>query len=247
MITIENCSYRHRQQSREEKDALRDVSFSVERGALLCLAGPNGSGKSTLLGLLAGLLTPTSGRVIVGGHASPGAEDDIRKVVALVLQEADLQVLGATVEEDLLLGSPPGDEDAARIAREHASRLGIAHLMERPVSALSHGEKRKLCIAAQLAGGPQVLLLDEPFSGLDYPGILEMRSILAANREAGLTQIVSTHDLEPLADMTDSLVLLSRGTLALHGPVAEQLDRVAELGVRPPCSWSASRTLAPWK
>ncbi|MFW5735367.1 MAG: energy-coupling factor ABC transporter ATP-binding protein [Oceanidesulfovibrio sp.] len=247
MITVENCSYRHRQQSREEHGALTDVSFSVRRGSLLCLAGPNGSGKSTLLGLLAGLLTPSSGSVAVNGHVSPGAENDIRKVVALVLQEADLQVLGATVEEDLLLGSPPGDEDAERSARENSAKLGIAHLMERPVSALSHGEKRKLCIAAQLAGDPQVLLLDEPFSGLDYPGILEMRAILAKNREAGLTQIASTHDLEPLADLADSLAVLNRGTLALHGPVAELLDRVADLGVRPPCSWSASRVVAPWE
>ncbi|QJT09037.1 energy-coupling factor ABC transporter ATP-binding protein [Oceanidesulfovibrio marinus] len=247
MISVEHCTYRHRHQQREEKSALDDVSFTVERGSLLCLAGANGGGKSTLLGILAGLLTPASGRVVVDGHASPGAEDDIRTVVALVLQEADLQVLGATVEEDLLLGSPPGDEEGATRARETAARLGISHLMERPVSALSHGEKRKLCIAAQLACGPKVLLLDEPFSGLDYHGILEMRAILAANREAGLTQIASTHDLEPLADLADSLAVLRHGRLALHGPVEEQLDRLAELGVRPPCSWTSGRRLGPWR
>jgi biotin transport system ATP-binding protein len=212
--------------------ALEGVRFDLEPGALLCLAGRNGSGKSTLLSLLAGLLVPTRGSVEVAGFGR-GREHRFCEAAGLLLQEPDLQILGATVGEDLLLGPEPRDEARARAM---ADRLDLAGLWEAPVQTLSHGQKRKLCLASTLLGQPEVLLLDEPWSGLDYPAGLEMRRILADNRGRGLTQVAAVHDLEPVADLADVLGVLDAGRLVLWGTPSEVMDRVREHGVRPPCS-----------
>jgi len=215
--------------------ALMDITLSVPEGALVGLVGANGSGKSTLLALLAGLYTPSGGSLRLAGHESPGGEKAIRSLARLVQQDADLQILGATVEEDLLLGRKRTDQAVGR-AREMAGRLGLIDQWERPVQTLSWGMKRKLCLAAALLDEPRVLLLDEPFSGLDFPGALEMRAILRANREVGLTQIVASHDLDSFVDMADLLVVLNHGRLAVAGAAAEVLPHVLENDVRPPFS-----------
>lgn len=226
--------------------ALLSVSLSTGPGRLVGLVGANGSGKSTLMALMAGLYTPTGGTVTVGGHVSPGETRAIRGLCRLVMQDADLQMLGATVEEDLLLGRQRTAQTVRR-ARELAERLHLLDAWERPVQSLSWGMKRKVCLAAALLDDPTVLLLDEPFSGLDYPGMREMRKLLVENREAGLTQVVSSHDLECFVDIVDELAVLDAGRLALAGPPQAVLDRVGEHGVRPPCSWNAGQGVRSWE
>jgi len=226
-------------------EVLSGVSLAVKKGGLLGLAGANGSGKSTLLALLAGVYAPTAGSLEVAGRVGPGRAKDIRSICRLVMQDADLQILGATVEEDLLLGRGRGEEAAAE-ARTMAKRFNLLKYWDRPVQTLSWGTKRKLCLASALLDRPRVLLLDEPFSGLDYPGVREMRSLIRANREAGLTQVVSSHDLEPFIDLVDGLAVLDDGKLVLNGPAETVLDRVAEHSVRAPGSWTACRAIVPW-
>lgn len=219
---------------------LAGVSFSLSPGRLLGLAGANGAGKSTLLALLAGIHAPLSGAVMAEGEdASPSR---LRRLSALVMQEADLSIIGSTVEEDILLGLPAERrEDSLALA----SRLGLAS-PEQPVQTLSFGQKRKLCLASAILRRPRLLLLDEPFSGLDYPGVLEMRRLIAENREAGLTQVVALHDLEPLADLADEWLVLRAGRQEAYGGVDAVFPRLRDLDVRPPCSWQAGLGLRPW-
>ncbi|MBG0789191.1 MAG: ABC transporter ATP-binding protein [Desulfovibrionaceae bacterium] len=226
-------------------EAVADVSLHVHPGRLLVLVGANGSGKSTLLSLMAGLYSPLRGELIVADRVSPGNEKSIRSVSRLVMQDADLQILGGTVGEDLLMGRRR-DEETVDMARRMAGRFDLLDAWERPVQALSWGMKRKLCLAAALLDKPSVLLLDEPFSGLDYHGIREMRAILSENRERGLTQVVSSHDLESVIDLVDGLAVMDKGRLVLSGPPEAVLDRVREHGVRPPGSWSIERAILPW-
>lgn len=240
MIKAENMTFMYP----DGHEALAATNFHVARGSLVGLVGANGSGKSTLLAMLAGLYTPESGKLVVDGHVSPGCEADIRGVCRLVMQDADLQILGGTVGEDVLLGRD--DDRSEESARIMLDRFGLAGKWECPVHSLSWGMKRKLCLAGALLDQPGVLLLDEPFSGLDYPGILEMRRLLRGNREAGLTQVVAVHDLECLIDLADCLFVLNKGTLVLNGRPEDVLDSVREHGVRPPCSWTACRSLEPW-
>jgi len=221
------------------------VSFTVGEGRLVGLVGANGSGKSTLMSLVAGLNTPSKGTLSVGDLVSPGEEKQIRAACRMVMQDADLQILGATVEEDLLLGNGRTEENISA-AKEMARRFHLLESWEKPVQTLSWGMKRKLCLAAALLDEPHVILLDEPFSGLDYPGMQEMRRMIMENKKAGLTQIISSHDLECFADIVDELAVLDNGRLVLTGPPEEVLDHVHEHGVRPPCSWSAGMGIKPW-
>jgi biotin transport system ATP-binding protein len=226
--------------------ALDGVNFSVEPGALCGVVGANGSGKSTLLSLVAGLFTPTGGTLSVRGDVSPGAEEAIRHRVALVLQDPDQQVIGATVEEDLLLGIPRGDEPRRVAARRLAARFGLVDGAA-AVHTLSLGSRRKLCIVTALRDAPSVLLLDEPFAGLDYPAVREMRTILAENRAAGVTQLVAAHDLEAFADLADRWVVLDRGRVAAAGTADEVFPALRGHGVRPPGGWLSARGLSPWE
>ncbi len=221
---------------------LHDIGFELDKGQILGLVGPNGAGKSTLLALLAGLLTPSSGILRVAGVDAVQDGEVVRRKTALVLQEADLTIIGTTIGEDICLGLP---------FERHGEALDLAvrlHLPgpDTPVHTLSHGQKRKLCLATALLRQPELLLLDEPFAGLDYPGIREVRAMLQANRDNGLTQIIACHDLEPLADLADLWLVLAGGRQTAFGTAREVFPLLEALDVRPPCSWRAGLGILPW-
>ena len=242
MISIENLHYHHP----GTENGLGNISLTLAPGGVLLLAGANGSGKSTLLQLLCGLLTPGKGSIRIGDLESPGMEKRIRSRVGLVFQDPGVQILGATVSEDLLPGTrawKAGEETG----HELADRFGLRDLWDRPVQDLSGGEKRRLCLASALVSGPEVLLMDEPLSGLDYPGIRELRSLIIRNRERGLTQVISTHDLEPLTDLADSLAVLHQGALVCIGKPTEVMDGIEVFGIRPPCSWQREGIITEWQ
>jgi biotin transport system ATP-binding protein len=225
---------------------LEAVSFEVAAGGLCGVVGANGCGKSTLLALVAGLFEPTAGTLTVRGEPSRERGGGVREGVALVLQDPEQQIIGATVEEDLLLGLPPRDARRAGEARALAARLGLSDLAA-PVQTLSLGQRRKLCIATALRDGPEVLVLDEPFAGLDYPSALEMRALLAANRQAGRTQVIASHDVEPFADLADAWLVLERGRLALSGPTEAVFSELRRHGVRPPSAWRPGHEVPRWE
>lgn len=243
MLDIRDLSFMHAGASANSLEALE---FSLDEGSLLCLCGINGSGKSTLLSLLAGLQRPTEGTLTVAGSVCPGAERDVRRAAALLLQDADMQILGSTVGEDLCLSLDPDDVGALASTRDLARRFGLEAHWDSPVHTLSYGQKRKLCLAGALLSGPRLLLLDEPFSGLDHPAIMELRGLLSAHKAAGLTQVVSVHDLEPVIDLADRLLVLDGGRQVLFGTPREVLDNVRRYGIRPPCSWRAGQGIVPY-
>ncbi len=216
-----------------EGEVLKQISFCIGQGQSVGLLGVNASGKSTLLSLLGGLFSPASGSFSIKDLKSPGQESRIRKKTGLLLQHAELQILGATVKEDLDLSLKTcGNQDKER-ARVLAERFGLLEAFERPVQHLSGGQKRKLCLAAVLLKNPDVLLFDEPFSGLDYPSSQELRHILTSNKTKGIVQIIATHDLEPLLGIIDSCLILHQGSLVFAGEIAEVLDKLPQFGIRP--------------
>jgi biotin transport system ATP-binding protein len=243
MITAENLSFTYQGNT---APALNNISFSIPKGELVYLCGTNGSGKSTLFSLLAGLQTPSAGELAVDAISAKGNEKQLRERSALVLQDADLQIIGATVAEDMMLAFPPNDTEAEATCQTMAERFSLLTHWDSAVHALSYGQKRKLCLAVSLLSTPSLLLLDEPFSGLDYPAMLEMRSIMKANKEQGLTQIVSVHDLEPVIDLADSMIVLHQGELKGTGAPESQLDSLLQYGIRPPYSWLREHTISPW-
>lgn len=235
MIVVRDLAFAY-----AESEVLKAVSFSVEPGGCIALLGANGSGKSTLLTVLAGLFPPARGEIRVKGTLSPARLAQLRRSSGLLLQEADLQILGGTVREDLCLSLQNSRIPDERPALELAERFGLKDSWETPVQQLSGGQKRKLCLAAVLLQGPELLLFDEPFSGLDYPAAREFQAILQDNRRQGITQILALHDLEPVLDLLDGCLVLHQGRLVLQGGLEEVRDGLAGFGIRAPgLGWSA--------
>ncbi|NLI79294.1 MAG: ABC transporter ATP-binding protein [Candidatus Riflebacteria bacterium] len=199
---------------------LGEVSFCLRKGELVGLFGRNGSGKSTLTHLAAGLLLPTTGRVEVAGIDTTARDPEIQRRVGLLFQDADRQIVGVTVEEDLAfgpenLGMEPG-EMRARVP-EVAGRLGLGEYLRRPVVELSGGMRQKLALGGVLIMDPDFLILDEPTSQLDpwarrdfWEILMEMR----AERDLGIL-VVSPQAAD--AERLERAMVLHGGRLVYDG------------------------------
>lgn len=197
--------------------ALSDVAVTVVPGARMALVGANGSGKSTLLKLMAGLLTPTRGRVRVLGHAP----DTCRHHVAYMPQRGDVDwEFPITVRRLALAGRyphigwlrRPGRHDA-EITDEELTRAGLANLSGRQIGRLSGGQRQRLLLARALVQRARVLLLDEPEAALDSEARELVWGILDDARRRGVTAIVATHAIDGLATRFDQVVRLDEGRL----------------------------------
>ncbi len=222
--------------------ALDGVSFRVARGDCVVVSGANGSGKSVLMHLIAGLDAPTSGSVSIG------KVDGREARVGLVFQDADAQILGDTVEEDaafgpLNLGFPPSR--ARELAREAIARVALDPLMKAPARTLSGGEKRRLAVAGILAMDAQIIVFDEPYANLDWPGVLQVNGVVKDLKETGKTVIVLTHELEKVLALANRLIVLFEGRLAYDGTPEDAVSGRVPLeswGIRNPL-----RSYGSWK
>ena len=202
-----------------ERVALRDVSLEVRSGELLAVLGPNGAGKTTLLSILAGITRADSGRIT-------SANGD----VGWVPQQAGLY-RRLTVEENLrLFAHMEGVTELEGTVGRMLDQTGLADRRHDPVSSLSGGNQQRINIAIGLLGNPQVLLLDEPSSGLDPSQRVRLWEFVAALAEAGTTVIYSTHQIEEASHYGDRLVVLADGETIFDGGF-EELRRAA--GPRP--------------
>jgi cobalt/nickel transport system ATP-binding protein len=216
-IDITNLRYRYH----DGTEALRGVSFQVLPGECVALLGPNGSGKSTLLLHLNGILpekTSGDGSVKIFGEAiSQKNLAAVRRDVGLVFQDPDDQLFCPTVAEDVAFGP----EQLGLAAQEIAGRVektltqtGLAGFEQRATHHLSHGEKRRACLAGVLACEPRILVLDEPTSDLDPRGRREFKALL---REIPATKLIATHDLELAVELCARTIILDRGAVIADG------------------------------
>jgi cobalt/nickel transport system ATP-binding protein len=223
-IEITNLRYRYH----DGTEALRGVNFRVAPGECVGLLGPNGSGKSTLLLHLNGILPekPTAdGAVrILGTPVSTEQLPAIRRQVGLVFQDPDDQLFCPTVAEDVAFGPQQlGLSEAEVHARVHQAlqQVGLPDFGHRATHHLSHGEKRRVCLAGVLACEPAVLVLDEPTSDLDPRGRREFKALL--NRIPA-TKLIATHDLELVVEMCSRVIVLDRGNVVADGPTVPLLN-----------------------
>jgi cobalt/nickel transport system ATP-binding protein len=218
------------------------IDFVASRGSRVAVLGPNGSGKTTLLFHILGLLRPQEGEVRVFG-VDPSAEwKTIRRRVGVVLQDVEEQILAPTVAEDVGW-SPrqyglPEDEIERRTA-EALRLLDIEKLADRVPHNLSGGEKRKVALAGAMVMDPELLVLDEPFEGLDPKSRGGLIGLLTrVSRERGTTIVMSTHDIDSVPEFADfAYVLEPGGHIALKGTPAEvfeHADALAAGNIKPP-------------
>jgi putative ABC transport system ATP-binding protein len=192
------------------------ISFEIAAGAFVAIVGPSGSGKTTLLGLLAGLDTPTSGRVILDGADLGALSEDARarlrgEKVGFVFQSFQLIPTLTALENVSVPLELRGDPDAAARARDLLGRVGLADRATHLPAQLSGGEQQRVAVARAFANRPRILFADEPTGNLDgVTGGRIIELIESLNRESGSTVILVTHDAS-LADRTDRIIRLADG------------------------------------
>jgi phosphonate transport system ATP-binding protein len=235
--------------------ALDDVDLDIGPGEFVALIGPSGAGKSTLLRCLNGLVTPTAGRVEVGGVAVTGATPEtlrrIRSGVGFVFQQFNL-LRRLTVLENTVLGrlshaarwrSLVGWFDAADLARARATlaRVGLDGLDTRRIDTLSGGQQQRVAIARALVQAPAVILADEPMASLD-PSLAHtvMELLRRINQEDGITVIASLHVLELAQAYGQRIIGLHRGRV-VHDGAADSLDEAATTRIFGPGATGAAR------
>ena len=197
---------------------LRDVSFSIPQGAFVAIVGPSGSGKTTLLGLLAGLDTPTGGRVILDGTDLATLGEDERaqlrgEKVGFIFQSFQLIPTLTAAENVQVPLELRGDPMATARARELLGRVGLADRGHHFPTQLSGGEQQRVAIARAFANAPRILFADEPTGNLDLgTGARIVELLEALNRESGSTVVIVTHD-PALAARTQRVIRLSDGAV----------------------------------
>ncbi len=204
--------------------ALEDVTFQVPHGAQVAVVGPNGAGKSTLFKALVGLLPLRKGKILVHGQPLGHHKD----CVAYVPQREDIDWQFPVTVLDVVLMSRygrlgwlkrPSVQDR-EVAMQSLSQLNVAELAEQPIGGLSGGQQQRIFLARALAQEPHILLMDEPFTGVDVTTQEAVLGVLHQLRERKVTALVSTHDLEMARTRFEYVLLLNRRVVA-YGPSAE--------------------------
>lgn len=213
--------------------SLCGLDFVAHAGEGIVILGPNGAGKSTLLYHLLGLLRPDEGVVSVLGHDPAREFAKIQPRIGVLSQNVDEQLLGPTVADDVAFGARnaglgPAEVDAA--VAVVMDRMGITHLAGKVVHYLSGGEKRKVALAGALVTNPAILILDEPFEGLDPKSRNELVELLGQLRaERGVTIILTTHDVDLVPKLADTVYILAEGGHIIARGTPEEIFHRSEI------------------
>jgi ABC-2 type transport system ATP-binding protein len=211
--------------------ALNDVTFSVEQGRICALLGHNGAGKSTLLKTLAGLQKPSSGSAVIAGHDVAAESKALKRDLGVVPENLAL-FEELTVQEHLELCGPVYGVDrpeTTRRAEQLLRVLGLEAGRETLIKDCSHGMRKKTALAAALLHNPKVVLLDEPFEGVDPVTADAIRIQLRAMAQRGITVLLSSHILSMVDRIADQIVILRGGELAWNSEAGEVPGTIEEL------------------
>ena len=207
--------------------ALEDISFEVDEGEFVVIAGSNGSGKSVLMTLIAQLEKPSSGKIIL---------NDVK--AGLVFQDADSQILGETVFEDVAFGARNSGLKKKLLedrVDEALRETGLLHKKKSMSRTMSGGEKRRLAVAGILAMKRSLIIFDEPFANLDYPGVKSVCEILQKLKKEKKTIILLTHEIEKCLSLADRFIVLDKGKIRFDGLPEKALEEnLEQWSIRPP-------------
>ncbi len=211
-----------------KRTIINDISFSVSEGDICGFIGPNGAGKTTLIRLITGLITPTNGRIYLGGHdVNKERREALTNLGAIV--EAPIFFSYLTGEQALynlaILNENMSKEERKEKVVESLKTVGLYDRKDDKVSTYSLGMKQRLGIAQALLNNPKIIILDEPANGLDPMGMIELRElILSLNKKNRITFFISSHLLDELQKICDNLVIIKEGNLVWNGAATDLLD-----------------------
>jgi biotin transport system ATP-binding protein len=245
IIEIKNLSHRFA----DGTLGLENINLTIREGTFVIIAGQNGSGKTTLLKHLNGLLLPTAGTIHLAGRPVSENLAKARQMVGMVFQDADSQIVGETVYDDVAFGPENLCLDKNEIKKRVSKSLKIVGLMDfedQKPHLLSGGEKRRLAIGGILAMEPKVLVFDEPFSSLDYPGVKQVLKQIISLHRSGHTVLVAAHDLEKVIAHADRLVIMKNGSVVKDGIPSQLLGNLEAFGIREPCAFRLGMEVPSW-
>lgn len=235
-LTLEHVSYSYgRRVDGHDEPAVSDISLEVVSGEVLGVVGRTGSGKSTLLDVVAHLVKPSAGHLLLDGRSlgrDIAARGVLRRELGYVFQQPERQFFEPTVEREVTFSlrsrgasEPEARERAAAALAEVG--LSLDELGARSPFALSGGQQRRVALASVLACRPGLLLLDEPTAGLDPRTRQDVLAAVRGAAKAGAAVMMVSHDADALATVADRVAILVEGRLALEGPVRELLGNAA--------------------
>ena len=201
-----------------ETVAVDGIDFEVPRGTMTGFVGGNGAGKTTSMRMIMGVLQPTAGRVLWNGHEATVAD---RRTFGYMPEERGLYPKQPVLDQLVYLGRLQGSSaaNARRTATDLLERFGLGERLNDKLESLSLGNQQRVQIAAAVIGGPDLLVLDEPFSGLDPVAVDSMVDLLREHTTRGVPVLFSSHQLDLVERLCDQLVVLSRGQVVAQGTV----------------------------
>ena len=244
MIKCNNVSFKYRanEEEQEEKYAVNDVSFEVEKGEFLVILGHNGSGKSTIAKHMNAILLPSEGTVIIDGLDTTKEENlwEIRAKAGMVFQNPDNQLVATIVEEDVAFGPENLGVEPTKIriiGDESLKKVGMYEYRRHAPHLLSGGQKQRIAIAGILAMKPECIIFDEPTAMLDPSGRREvLNHIKEVNKKYGITIVLITHYMDEAAQ-ADRVIVMDEGKTILEGKprdVFANVEKMKNLGLDVP-------------
>jgi len=208
--------------------SLVDVNMNLHLGEQKALVGLNGSGKTTLFKLILGLLEPRSGSIhVFERKVEPENLWAIRKEVGFLFQSPDDQLFAPTVWEDVAFGPRNlgmTEEAVEQRVQWSLDKVGMLDFINRPVNQMSHGQAKRVALAGIISMQPKILLLDEPFAGLDFPMVSNMVDIIHDLRNDGISVLYTTHNRFFLENWADSIAVIHEGKIIYDGSVESALQ-----------------------
>lgn len=241
-IEVKNLSYYYAEKTSLEVKALDRISFKINNGEFVGIMGHTGCGKSTLVQLIAGLLAPSSGQVLLDGvdinnyHYNRAV---LRRTVGIVFQNPEYQLFETTVEKDVafaLKHSKLGKTETIERVKRALEVMGFSYeeIRKKSPLSLSGGEKRRVAIAGVLAAKPNVLIFDEPIAGLDPYSRIEFLELVRKLNQEGTTILMVSHNTDSLCEYAERILVMNSGKLVADGApdkIFNSLDLVKEFHI----------------
>jgi heme exporter protein A len=196
-----------------DKVILKGVNLSIKQGQTVAILGPNGAGKSTILKVIATLIKPSSGEVLINNKEIKKHSLEVKSLIGYLPHASLLYDHFTPLENLVLFGKLYGVNDAEKRAKELIEKVGLSFFLHEPVKSFSRGMIQRVAIARAIIHNPRILLLDEPHTGLDQQAIAILNKVILEMKAQGTTTVMVTHDFKQAAEICDRIIIVKNGKI----------------------------------